>query len=322
MTSRIQEQLLGYLLGALEEDERQQVEERLLAEPDLRDELERLRACVDPLEDDTVVYKPPVGLARRACQYVALRSRAMAAPALGESTGGWSARDFLAAAAILVAALLVMFPAVSYSRFHAEVTTCQDNLRHVSQALTQYSENHGGELPTAPQHGPLAAAGVYAPILSDAGYLSDGRWILCPGVPHDHRQSGEIVTLDQLRSASPDQLKKLRRRMGGDFGYELGFWAEGRYHARRNQRRDTFALMADAPFGDLQGRPSLNHGGHGYNILYESGRVRYVRICGAKGVCFDYFLNDEGNVAAGMHEDDAVIAPSHAAPLIWLYMPR
>jgi len=66
----MREQLLGYVLGALDEDEHAQVEEALRRDPQLQREVELLHDSLDPLRAGEGAYEPPVGLAARTCQTV------------------------------------------------------------------------------------------------------------------------------------------------------------------------------------------------------------------------------------------------------------
>src|SRR5437868_11121630 len=62
----MREQLIRYLLGELEADERRELHIRLKTDPGLREELARLRACFAEHQNDTVPTEgPPRGLAAR-----------------------------------------------------------------------------------------------------------------------------------------------------------------------------------------------------------------------------------------------------------------
>src|SRR5262245_34839771 len=82
----MRENLLGYLLNAIEPDERTAVEENLARDGQLRGELDLLRTGLVPLGDDREHDEPPKGLAQRCCEYVSSRSELMPAklsPAAG-----------------------------------------------------------------------------------------------------------------------------------------------------------------------------------------------------------------------------------------------
>jgi hypothetical protein len=67
------DQLIGYLLGALDDADQQFVEEHLAAVADARSELNILRRGLEPLEADRGHLDPPEGLAIRTCQIVRIR---------------------------------------------------------------------------------------------------------------------------------------------------------------------------------------------------------------------------------------------------------
>src|SRR5256885_10117557 len=96
MSGQQSEQLLGYLLGALEEGEHRQIEAQLRHDPSLRAELARLRQCLEPLENSWRPVCPPAGLWQRACHFVDVASRvvpgALAQGGLARP-GRWSLRD-------------------------------------------------------------------------------------------------------------------------------------------------------------------------------------------------------------------------------------
>ena len=67
----MREDLLGYLLDALDEEERLQVERALEDDPTLREQLLELQRQIDPLEEELGDYEPPDGLAQITCERVA-----------------------------------------------------------------------------------------------------------------------------------------------------------------------------------------------------------------------------------------------------------
>src|SRR5687767_6621687 len=89
MSSPSREHLLGYLLGALERTEHEQVEAELESNPALRDELRRLENRLGHvgLADEPVSYDPPPGLAVRTCRLVAVKAEQVVTPAGMDWTG-------------------------------------------------------------------------------------------------------------------------------------------------------------------------------------------------------------------------------------------
>jgi anti-sigma-K factor RskA len=67
----MREQLVGYLLDALDASERDEVETALGSSAALRTDLERLSAALAPLAADGEPFSPPPGLAERTIAAVA-----------------------------------------------------------------------------------------------------------------------------------------------------------------------------------------------------------------------------------------------------------
>jgi hypothetical protein len=167
-----------------------------------------------------------------------------------------------------------------------------------------------------PQQGKLAAAGVFAPVLIGSGYLDGARPLVCPASTLADDRQFRVPSLEELSSIQdPALLARVRERMGGSYGYCLGFVEDGRYHSPRNQRRAFFALIADAPSDQLPGHQSLNHGGRGQNVLFEDFHVQFFTTPTPNGLQDHFFVNDKGEVEAGRHRNDSVIGPSGAAPI-------
>ncbi len=319
MPDPIELQLLEYLLGELEEDERQALQLRLEADPSLRARLERLRHALQALDAASERFEPPAGLAQRACQLAAAAAGGAVAYGAAESHGAgsrdWNLRDIVVAALVLGACAMLFFPAVAHSRFRARVLACQNNLREVGMALRSYSHVHGGYFPDVPPEGRESFAGIYCPKLRSSGLLQEPQWVSCPAVAIQRRAPLQVPTLEEIRTASPQQLLEYVRSMGGDYGYTFGYEENGTYYRVRDRGRNDFAILADAPSPTLDGHPSRNHGRFGQNVLFESGHVVFLRTDADGSPLYTHLRNDRGSVAAGVHPNDAVIAPSHARPL-------
>ena len=321
--------LLGYLLGALDDSEHEAMRQQLEADPELRRQFERVRARVEPLNAVWWYDDPPAGLAARTCRYVAAEAAGAESAAAGRAaclsatvdvppTGRWSLADLVVAAGIFLAASLLFFPAIASSRFQARVAACQNNLRQMGIALTQYSRDRGGYLPVVPLHGNSAVAGIYAPILTENGYVADARCFICPASWLAARRDGfRVPRLDELNGLEGLELVRVQEMMGGSYGYGLGYMDQGEYRANKNLGRSMFPIMADVSDPVAPGRRSANHGGRGQNVLLESGRVRYLvtLVVGERGD--NPFLSDRGLVEPGAHHNDAVIAASATSPIPW-----
>lgn len=320
MSDPVQERLLGYLLQALDETERQQVEESLRTDPQYRRELARAETSLKILEGTRADYLPPPGLLERTCRLVAERACPTSRPAMtpvltGVAAAGARWPDMAMAVAVCLVSSLLIAPAIHQTRFQAQLNACKDNLRNLGMSLVDYSQLHEGYFPTVPCEGRLSAAGIFAPTLLRGGFLKQPERLMCPG---SSRRVDHIPSLEELQTAPASQLAALRSSMGGTYGYSLGYAdEEGAYHSIKNQGRSHFALVADVPSPDQPARQSLNHAGRGQNVLFEDGQVRFTSSTRPDNTNDDIFVNDDGLVAAGLGPDDAVIAPSETQPVVY-----
>jgi hypothetical protein len=312
----MRDQLIGYLLDALEPAEHEQVQAQLIQDPQLKRELELLSRSLRPLTDREH-YQPPAGLADRTCAFVARRAGSVSLPqAPAPVTRQWSMADMVVAAGIFLAASLLFFPAMSQSRFAARVTQCQNNLRNYGMALNNYASFHRGFFPSVSPQGRCSAVGVVTVRLRDLGFLEGEQVVVCPASPlAEEADVFDIPTVAELESASEAQLPALYRRMGGSYGFNLGFVKDGKYYSPRNLHRTRFAVVADSPSGEPPYH-SANHDGCGQNVLFEDGHVQYLTTCRAHGCRDDFYTNDQGVVGPGLHLNDAVIGPSHLKPCL------
>ena len=159
-----EENLLGYLLGALDGDEHEKVRRELEDNPALREKLDMLELCLAPLEQDRWQHEPPAGLAAATCQFIAdstnqtnqtnqtaleIQPRRSANSRFSQvfsewnpQKHGWDMIDAAVAAGIFFAAALLFFPAIAGSRDQARRLACENNLRSSSVALSMFGERN------------------------------------------------------------------------------------------------------------------------------------------------------------------------------------
>jgi hypothetical protein len=312
----MRDQLIGYLLDALEPQEHELVEAQLERDPNLQRELEVLAWGLRPLSVDKSPLAPPPGLAARTCEYVAHHGASVALPTREPATNvsRWTFADMVTAAGIFLAASLLFLPALNQSRFAARVTQCQDNLRQIGVGLQSYSDIHRTFFPIVEVDGPV---GVVAIRLQDQGFLPGQHVLICPASALAERpEVFRLPSSAQLRAAASQQeLARLYRQMRGSYGFYLGHVANGQYQTPRNSHRPRFALVADAP-SDTPPFHSANHGGCGQNVLFEDMHVGYLTTCKSRGCTDNFFVNDEGTVDVGLHANDAVIVSGDARPVL------
>lgn len=349
-----QEDLLGYVLGALDAQEERALQEQIDARPEIEEQLLELRHAMSPMESLTLgdTGSRP-GLARRTCELVAnlnkhgkqelfeesdavaemfggtdsdaIREMFDDTPAVDAALepassfsrltdrlvhpGTWSRVDMLACVAIMAIFASILMPAISQSRFNSRVASCQHNLNQVGTAMLVYSDfNSRNFINVSGVSSAATNAGLFAPVLKDSGLIRDDSVFACAG--RLESEPLKIPSLQQIRTARGVQLSALKRRMGGHFGYSLGFLEEGgQYSAPRNDGSSHTIVIADMPSVDLPGRSSENHAGKGQNCFFADGHVEFVstHAIGDDAI----YENDLGIVGPGIGEHDNVIAPCH-----------
>lgn len=174
MTDPIDEQLLGHLLGVLDDHEQQSLDARLEHNEELCRELAAWRRRLAPLEALRPDDEPPPGLAQRTCRLVAAYASVTANSHLapkcrmsprpvppGRSTQvGWF--DMVAGAVLSFVAVALVVPAIQSSRFDARLAACQNGLRQFGTALTQYSNYQRDRLTQLANNQRLTNAGLVA----------------------------------------------------------------------------------------------------------------------------------------------------------------
>lgn len=316
----MREQLLGYLLGALDDSEHRQIEERLQRDPQARQELQLLSGGLKPLESVAGHHEPPAGLAQRTCTAVeARRAPVVLDTSFAHTPRRWALIDVAVAVGVMLTAAAIFFPAVNHARAMARRAGCEDNLRQLGVALVSYSDDNRGEFPSIEARDPLSVAGVYAPKLVSGGRIENDRVFICPASAlAEQRSTFHVPLVEQLLLAKADQLAQWHRTMGGSYAFSIGYRdADNRYCPANNRQRADYALLADVPSldGPSEEGPvhiSASHGGCGQNVLLKDCRVLYILtcICTAAG-CEDHiYLNARGEIAPGVNPNDAVLARS------------
>jgi hypothetical protein len=321
------EQLLGYLIDALEPDERREVESYLQLNPEANEQLENLRLALEPLASDAEPIDPPDGLWLRTLARVGEHNKRPALPAAPITAGSralaaprtwWRRADVLVAASILLCVGLLVPPGITKLRFQAAITACQENLRSLYVALAAYSDHHNGEFPDVAHAAPPPrnTASVFIPVLRESQLLSENVSIRCPTADG---QTSSTATLHDVRHMSPQEFERYVQSMAGCYAYSLGYTDENGVHALRlvADHASFMPILADCPPNDVaMGNPgnSAAHEGLGQNVLFIDGHCRFttVRTVGLKRD--DIYLNLDGKVGAGKTDWDAVLGSPDSRP--------
>ena len=338
----MREQLLGYLMGALDEAEQAEVRAAIESDARLAAECARLEQAIAPLAEDDAWLDPPSRLAERTIAHVEAQppavgrrfnwkaveespqlvqpaSLSQAVDAHTSQPRRWTLADAIVAAGICAAAAILLFPAIASSRQQAAVLHCQNNLRQIGHALVDFSRHNQGNFPLVAATGNMGVAGSYAPLLKEAGLIEQDSTFVCPSSALAN-DSGDFRIPDQAELMELDgkPLQLAQRKLGGSYGYAFGHLDENnQYRANVNRSRPRFAILSDAPSLHLEHRRSANHGGGGQNVLFEDNHVEYLkRCCASEELGDNVFLSDRGLVEAGRHYNDAVIGDSSSRPIV------
>ena len=318
--------LIGYVLNCLDADEQAQVEERLNRFTDERDQVEGLRRALAPLAADLEDMEPPPGLAVRTIARVAehhCRKLPPAPPAPPVTLEmpprrGWRPVDALIAAGILLCALTLV-PTLSVRLWQQyQVYSCANNLRKFHVALMSFGETHNGALPKVEAQGARGVAGIFVPILHDAGVLESDTRVTCSDTGERTPMNRSVQDLEALYTQSEDEFRSVARKLAGCYAYTLGWTQEGTLQGIRRGDEGRTPIMSDCPPSDgtlYTGGNSANHGGRGQNVLFLDGSVTFAATRNAGLDGDDIFLSKWNRQEAGRDRRDCVLGPSGASPL-------
>ena len=310
------ENLVGYLLHALDEDGERQMQAYLAGDAEARQKLENLRRGLEPLEADRDELTPPTDLLVKTLARVAeYCSQTLPHAPVSPQSGGsyrnpWRRVDVLVAAAVLLAAVGVGASALAHLRNQvAPLAECKENLRQFGVALNAYHEEHRQYPDVNKEAPPYNVAGMFVPLLIQAGLLSRDINVRCPG---NGPAKPCPYTLDEIHALDKNEFDVSTPYLSCCYAYSLGYRDEGGYHPPAYQGAG-FPLLSDRPPRDQGPGNSPNHGGSGQNVLFQDGSVRFLKD---RSVKFDddIFRNKAGKIEAGSDANDAVLGPSSYSP--------
>jgi prepilin-type processing-associated H-X9-DG protein len=319
------ENLIGYLLKALDADEQREVEKYLREHPEAQRRLDQLRQKVDLLARDAGDGEPPAGLWVHTLARVAEQKCRTALPsappaAARTNVGGkptwWRRSDVLVAAALLVLVGglgVVWLGGVGRNK---QVVECANNLHQFDMALEAYADTHNGQYPWVGSERPKNFAGSFVPALNEARAMPPGLSVSCPG---DLPKSPSSVTFAELDRMNRDDFNHETQTLAGCYAYSLGYQEPSRsgLYGLTKSMDGRLPLMADAPACEngnkvLDGNSS-NHGGKGQNVLFIDGSVKFLTTR-ELSPDDDIYLNADHKVAAGRGPRDIVLGRSDAVP--------
>lgn len=317
----MEENLVGYLLKALDDDTQRQLETSLRESPELRSRMELLQRALAPLAADRQAPEPRPGLAlstfARIAEYQCRKLPDAPPPPRSQSMP--VARHRMRRADALVAALLLIVLGGLGSSFVLHLwrdyyrTACQDNLRRIGSGLQSYCEVHDGNFPLVEEKGPHGVAGIFVPVLCDSGLLGPDVSVACPAQEWRPLKPRSLQELEELYARDRERFRLEARNLAGGYAYSLGYADTAGYHGLRRDFDDHFPIVSDRLESVTQTN-SFNHGGAGQNVLHIGGNVswRTNRFAGIAGD--DIFVNKHNQVLAGEGREDTVLGSGDASP--------
>lgn len=326
----MREQLIRYLLGELDEDERREVRAMLRDNPELQKELAHLRECFSADQDEADEPLPPRRLAEQITDTISnsdeyeleqiARSKGMT-PTSEPPTGilGWSLADLTVAGGVMLAVSMLVFPALRDSREGSRRTVCEHNQAQLGMALARFAANHDSYFPHI---GSKEYAGMFVVRLLMDGYAQSGEleeWLLCPAAPVANdvragRRLFKIPSSEQLKLMSPIQRAHVAATISPCYAVPLPYRdADGFCHDIRNQHSQYAPVFSDAS-DTVEDRIGPNHGGLFIQVLFQDGHVKTFTSNLLPTSGDNIFVNRRGAVSAGDGPNDYVLAPSYIVP--------
>lgn len=316
------ENLVGYLLHALEPDENREVETYLRKNPKAAERLERLQQALAPLAADAEAEELPRDLvlntlalvAAHHCCRPALPPAPRVSPQQVEApTRRWSRRaDVLVAALLLVVVGSLGAPLLVRQWYLYERQACAQNLLTFWQALASYSDDNDGAFPQVKSHGARSVAGFFVPVLNEGGAL-EGANVLCPAQGYQAPVRYTARDLEEMYATRRDEFNRVAPYLAGSYAYTLGYRQGDFILGLRRDDGDLLPILADRLTSADQGL-SPNHGGTGQNVLYIGGHVQW-KTARTVGVNLDdIYVNKDNKVLAGKDRLDTVLGGSADHP--------
>jgi hypothetical protein len=187
---------------------------------------------------------------------------------------------------------------------------CANNLRKFWVGVEVYSDHNNGEFPRVEAQGPRGVAGIFVPILRDAGLIQDVS-VGCAASGERPPANFSVRDVEEMSANSPQQFRRVASDLAGSYAYCLGYREGSTHRGLRRDSGDSLPIMADRSQRSGEGN-SPNHGGKGQNVLYTGG---WVRWCVQPNVGIngdDIYLNLNYRVQAGLKRADTVLGASDA----------
>ncbi len=285
-SKNIDELMLDDLLGQLEPEGRQVLQQRL-GEPEVRQRAERLQRLLSPLDSWTVEPAPPELVTRILNQISTrgirpIRPAASHRPTESESSGRppvLTLKELMAVAACITLLVGITVPSVSASRERARQAMCRAGLQSTFGGIQRYAADYAGFLPNVgiPEGTScVPIAGTNVPVRANMTnlipvlrlrYLANGQVLLCPS-DRGAKPFGPVDwnTLDRFPTPPSYSLQHISATTRMPDRPDMPIYS------------DPNPLFADGRAADKLSPAKANsptHHGRGQNVLSADGAVRW-----------------------------------------------
>lgn len=338
------EDLIAYLLGDANPQQRKRIETGLAEDENLRARLVELRMVLGQLDSMKSHYEPPAdllastmariddvcntgadqktnepqsdALARKAALEPVRLASCLGAPENRVRHSTWDSTALAACVAVLFCLLL---PTVLRARFEARKIQCAQKLGSVGRGLIYLASiDPQQRFPAIAGAGRESFAGIFAIRLRDIGVVESPSDLWCSSLEGCQTSRGKLETIPtsvQLRTYDAPKLELCRNEAGGDFAYTLGLVEDEFIVPPRCEGRTHFPVLADAPLIRNGREEFVAHDGRVINIFCEDGHVATVLPnCWQDNIGDNPFCNIRQAHAAGLNSRDASLAPSYFNP--------
>ena len=220
----------------------------------------------------------------------------------------------LAAAVLLVLLGGMCVPWVLRQWHAAAVLACQNNMSTYGAAMVRYSDQHQGQFPRIEESGCHSFAGMFVPLLRNAGLLADTPHLLC-----GPRQAGlapaTVEDMEQLwQQADRDAFQRRARHLAGNYAYTLGYRDDA---GILNGLPTTIRTSPSSPITVPARRIHPTAPTMAATARMCSTATTTCRWCISPNVGCEHdniYLNRHDKIEAGIGPDDTILGPGEATP--------
>lgn len=200
-----QEDLIGYVLGALDASEEQAISSALKQDLTLRERLAEVEEKLSNLPDRFVEIDPPESLLDKTLNTISIVDATLGSQEASESINkttepvrrparltpdseasvkksNWSLIDLVVSCSVCLVFAAILLPSIASSRFQSDMLFCQNNLRTIGYNLARIADSYDGKLEVVRNNDQIDV-GQYVKMMMDAELVAESSAMICPSDP-------------------------------------------------------------------------------------------------------------------------------------------